>query len=114
MDLRSRLGVTDEKLIGVLRAMETNLEAPPSRAELARTAGTSLRQLERLFSRHLGSGMQQHYRALRLARARLLLRESAMPIMEVALSTGFASVSQFSRAYRRTFGISPSKTRAGG
>jgi transcriptional regulator GlxA family with amidase domain len=114
MDLRSRLGVSDEKLLGVLRAMETNLEAPLARAGLARAAGLSLRQLERLFRRHLGRGVQEHYRSLRLGRARLLLRESAMPVLEAALSTGFASASQFSRAYRRTFGESPSQTRAGG
>jgi transcriptional regulator GlxA family with amidase domain len=114
MDLRSRLGVTDEKLIGVLRAMETNLETPRTRTRMAQDVGISVRQLERLFRRHLGRGIQEQYRWLRLARARLLLRESPMPVLEVALSTGFASASQFSRAYRRTFGVSPSETRAGG
>jgi transcriptional regulator GlxA family with amidase domain len=58
--------------------------------------------------------MQEHYRRLRLDRARLLLRESAMPILEVALATGFASASQFSRAYRRAFGETPTETRVGG
>jgi len=114
MDLRARLGVADEKLLAVLREMEASLETPAPRAALARSAGMSLRQLERRFRRHLGRGMQEHYRRLRLDRARLLLRESAMPILEVALATGFASASQFSRAYRRAFGESPTKTRAGG
>jgi transcriptional regulator GlxA family with amidase domain len=57
--------------------------------------------------------MQEHYRRLRLDRARLLLRESAMPVLDVALATGFASASQFSRAYRRAFSESPKATRVG-
>jgi transcriptional regulator GlxA family with amidase domain len=114
MDLRARLGVADETLIAVLRAMEANLETPVPRAALARLAGVSLRQLERLFRRHLGRGAQEHYRRLRLDRARLLLRESAMPVVEVAVATGFSSASQFSRAYRRAYGESPTETRAGG
>lgn len=112
MDLSARLGVADERLLAVLRAMEANLETPVPRAALARRAGLSLRQLERRFRHALGRGVQEHYRRLRLDRARVLLRDSRLPVLEVALSTGFASASQFSRAYRRAFGVSPSTARA--
>jgi transcriptional regulator GlxA family with amidase domain len=112
MDLRYRLGVADEKLLRVLGAMEMSLETPLSRAGLARQAGISLRQLERLFRRHVGHGIHQHYRWLRLERARQLLRETALPVLDVALATGFASSSQFARAYAKTFGEPPSRTRA--
>jgi transcriptional regulator GlxA family with amidase domain len=111
MDLRFRLGVADEKLLRVLRQMETALEVTLSRAELARIAGVSVRQLERLFSRHLGRGIHDQYRTMRLERARQLLRETAFPVLEVAVATGFSSASQFSRAYKRAFGESPSRTR---
>ena len=112
MDLRFRLGVTDEKLLRVLRQMETNIETPQSRAELARLAGVSVRQLERLFRRHLGRGMHQHYTSRRLERARQLLRETTLPILDVAVATGFSSSSQFARAYGRAFGEPPTRTRA--
>jgi transcriptional regulator GlxA family with amidase domain len=111
MDLRYRLGVADEKLLGVLRAMETTLETPQPRAALAREAGISLRQLERLFHRHVGHGIHRHYRFLRLERARQLLRETTLPVLDVALATGFSSASQFARAYSRAFGEAPSRTR---
>ena len=107
MDLRYRLGVADEKLLAVLRAMETSIETPQPRAALARQAGISLRQLERLFHRHIGHGIHFHYRWLRLERARQLLRETTLPVLDVALATGFASSSQFARAYVRTFGEPP-------
>jgi AraC family carnitine catabolism transcriptional activator len=113
MDLRFRLGIADEKLLAVLRAMEANLERPIPRPALARSAGVSLRQLERLFRRHVGRSIHEHYRALRLERARLLLRESPLAVIDVAVVTGFGSASQFSRAYRRAYGEPPSATRGG-
>jgi transcriptional regulator GlxA family with amidase domain len=114
MDLRYRLGVADEKLLGVLRAMERSIEVPQPRAALAREAGISLRQLERLFQHHIGHGIHRHYRWLRLERARQLLRETSLPVLDVALATGFASSSQFARAYSRAFGEPPSTTRISG
>jgi len=114
MDLRYRFGVADETLISVLRSMEMSLETPQPRATLARDAGISLRQLERLFQHHLGRGIHRHYRFLRLERARQLLRETTLPVLDVALATGFASSSQFARAYRRAFGEPPSATRMRG
>ena len=114
MDLRYRFGVADDKLVSVLSAMETSIEAPLSRASLARQAGISLRQLERLFHRHIGHGIHFHYRWLRLERARQLLRETTLPVLDVALATGFASASQFARAYGKAFGEPPSQTRIGG
>ena len=111
MDLRLRFGVTNEKLLRVLSMIEANLEAPVARSELAGLAGISLRQLERLFVGHLGRGIQQHYRAVRLDRARQLLRETSLSVLDVALASGFASASQFSRAYARAFGHPPTATR---
>jgi transcriptional regulator GlxA family with amidase domain len=114
MDLRVRLGVADEKLVRVLRRMEESIEAPQPRAELARLAGVSVRQLERLFRRHLGHGIHQQYSSMRLDRARQLLRETTLPVLDVAIATGFSSSSQFARAYRRSFGEPPSRTRLSG
>jgi transcriptional regulator GlxA family with amidase domain len=111
MDLRYRLGVADEKLVSALRAMETNLETPLPREALARGVGVSLRQLERLFRRHVGHGIHTHYRMLRLDRARQLLRETTLAVLDVTLATGFASSSQFARAYRQAYGEPPSHTR---
>jgi len=111
MDLRFRVGVTDERLLNALKAMETHLEAPLPRERLAKLAGVSLRQLERAFRAQLGRGVHQHYLALRLGRARRLLLETSRSVLEVALATGFASASQFSRAFKQAFGFSPRGTR---
>jgi len=54
MDLRFRLGIADDRLLTVLKAMEAHLEAPKSRQHLANLAGISLSQLERSFRNQLG------------------------------------------------------------
>jgi len=112
LDLRYRLGIADEKVLRVLGVMEMNLEHPVPRDELASEAGISLRQLERLFHEYVGHGIHRHYLWLRLERARHLLRETSLPVLDVALATGFTSSSQFSRAYTKTFSEPPSQTRA--
>jgi transcriptional regulator GlxA family with amidase domain len=107
MDPRFRFGVTDEKVLAVLKTMEENLEEPLSREQLACLAGVSLRQLERSFRTNVRRGVHQHYLALRLDRARQLLRETSLAVVEIALATGFGSASQFARAFRRAFGFPP-------
>jgi transcriptional regulator GlxA family with amidase domain len=111
MDLRFRLGVSDSKIIKVVKAMEAHVEAPLSRQRLAKLAGISLRQLERSFRTHLGRGVHQHYVKLRLGRAMQLLRETSLSIFEIALATGFASPSQFSRTFKRMFKTTPREAR---
>ncbi len=111
MDLRARWGIRDDRLLEVLKTMEGNIEQPLPRGVLASIAGTSLRQLERAFERSLGCGIHAHYMSLRLAQARQLLRESSLPLFEIALATGFNSPTQFSRAYRQAFGAPPSALR---
>jgi transcriptional regulator GlxA family with amidase domain len=55
--------------------------------------------------------MHAHYLALRVDRARQLLRETGLSELEVAIATGFGSTSQFSRAFARAYGASPSRYR---
>jgi transcriptional regulator GlxA family with amidase domain len=112
MDLRFRLGIDDDKVLSVLKAMEDNIEEPLPRQTLADLVGVSLRQLERAFRSHVRRGLHQHYLSLRLERARQLLRETSLAIVEVALATGFGSASQFARAFRREFGHPPRETTA--
>jgi transcriptional regulator GlxA family with amidase domain len=111
MKLRERLGIAHAPLLRVIGRMEQNLENPVGREELARTAGVSLRQLERLFRLHLGRSLGEHYLALRLDRARDLLRQTSLSVLETGLACGFASASHFSRAYRARFGHSPRSER---
>ncbi|MFD0916204.1 GlxA family transcriptional regulator [Pseudahrensia aquimaris] len=100
-----------EKLQRAVAIMAENLEEPMPALEIARQVGLSLRQVERLFLRHLNSTPGRYYMSVRLERARELLRHSNAPILDVALSTGFTSHSYFAQSYRTHFGCSPSQER---
>jgi transcriptional regulator GlxA family with amidase domain len=113
MDLRSRLGVAHPKLLAVVQRMEETVETPMTCAELARQAGVSPRQLERLFSKYLGHSPTRHYLSVRLERARFLLLQTSMPILSVAMACGFVSASHFSKSYSEHFGCTPSAERRG-
>lgn len=111
MSLPARLGVRHPKLLAVIEFMEKNLEEPLGRSELARSAGLSTRQLERLFRKYLSRSPARYYLELRLDRARLLLLQTDMSIIDVALACGFVSASHFSKCYRDFFGRTPRKER---
>ncbi|NIA68388.1 GlxA family transcriptional regulator [Pelagibius litoralis] len=113
MSLQGRLGVSHPKLLQVIAMMEANLEEPLPRAELARQAGLSNRQLERLFRKYLGRSPTRYYLELRLHRARALLLQTAMSILNVALACGFVSASHFSKCYREFFNKMPRQERQG-
>jgi transcriptional regulator GlxA family with amidase domain len=112
MALPARLGVRHPKLMSVIKLMEDNLEEPLDRGELASAAGLSSRQLERLFRKYLNRSPARYYVELRLNRARLLLLQTNMPVIDVALACGFVSASHFSKCYRDFFGKTPRKERS--
>lgn len=107
MPLRERFGIAHPGLLRALGMMEANVEAPVSRSDLAAAAGLSARQLERLFQAHLDSTIGEHYLKVRLDRAQALLRQTTMPVLEIAVACGFVSASHFSRSYKQLFGSSP-------
>lgn len=111
--LRERHGVDDDRLLRVLAEMETSVEEPRSREQLAKLAGLSVRQLERLFASRLGRTVGQSYLDIRLAQALQLLRTTGQAVTMVAIACGFQSSSHFSRAFRERYGLSPSAARLG-
>ena len=94
--------------------MERNLEQPLRMNDLARSLGTSQRQLERVFKTHTGVSPVRYYVDVRLDRARSLITQTELPVIEVAAACGFASPVHFSRTYRQRFGVSPSQDRTEG
>lgn len=112
LPLRARLGVHNPKLIAAIELMEANLSEPVEQEALANHVGLSRRQLERLFRKHLGRPPAHYYLDLRLERARHLLYQSDLPIVDIALACGFVSASHFSKCYRQLYGRSPREERA--
>jgi len=105
--LRLHLGTSQPKLQEAVALMEANVEEPMSLDELAGHVGLSRRQLERLFQKHLNCVPTRYYLELRLARARQLLLQTSMSIVDVAFACGFVSAPHFSKCYRDFFDVPP-------
>lgn len=94
--------------------MEQHLETPLSIPEICAAINLSQRQLNRLFARHVKKSPTAYYRDIRLDRARGLVTQTNMSLLEVSVASGFASQVHFSRAYRERFGLSPRNDRVEG
>jgi len=66
----------------------------------------------RLFRTEMGRSPARYYLEIRLDRARHLLVQSSMPVVEVAVACGFVSASHFSKCYRELYNRSPQQERA--
>ena len=111
MEPHVRQGVTHAGLGKVIALMEDHLDEPVTGRRLSAAAGLSQRQLERRFRQHFQTTPLRYYLELRLQRARGLLHYTDLPIVEVAVATGFGSAAHFSRTYRTWAGKAPSRER---
>jgi transcriptional regulator GlxA family with amidase domain len=111
MPLQQRLRISHPDLLSAIALMEANLEDPLSLDELAESVRLSKRQLERLCQRHLGTSLMRYYKYLRLRRAHLLLTQSNLPVLDIAVACGFGSMSHFAKGYRAQFGRLPREER---
>ncbi len=111
LSVPARIGVRHPKLVQVIQTMEQATEDPISPAELAKSVNMSTRQLERLFRRYLNRSPKRYYMELRLEKARSLLLQTDMSVINVALACGFTSPSHFSKCYRAHFERTPYRER---
>jgi transcriptional regulator GlxA family with amidase domain len=111
LPLRARLGVQNAKVLAIIEYMEANISEPLPLVDIAGFVGLSRRQIERLFQQHMGRSPARYYLEVRLDRARHLLMQSTIPVVDVAIACGFVSASHFSKCYREMYGKSPLRER---
>jgi len=111
LPIHVRLGSHNPVLLAAVELMEKHLEDPLSMPALASKLGVSERHLTRLFRKLLDASPSAYYASIRLRRARELLQQTALSVLDIAISCGFHSPSDFSRAYRRQFGRTPKSDR---
>ena len=87
--------------------MENNIEETLSTDDIAQLVGLSRRQLERQFKQYLATMPSRYYLELRLKKARQMLLESNISIVQIGLMCGFSSGAHFSTAFGAHFGITP-------
>lgn len=94
--------------------MERNLEEPLKISEISEHLGLSQRQLERLYRRYTGVTPNRYYLDTRLDRARGLITQTQLSLVEITSACGFSSTEVMARNYHRRFGITPGKDRVEG
>ena len=102
-----RLSGDEPRVAEAIRLMESHLDEPLPVAAIARRLGMSVRTLDSLFQRALGSTPGRFYLRLRLQAARRLVLDTRLPMQEIALRAGFGSLAAFSRSFKASFRVSP-------
>lgn len=96
----------------VLAYIEAHLQEPLTVERLSQVAHFSRFHFHRQFADYLGTSVARYILLLRLRRASFQLAFNRQTrIIEIALEAGFENPESFSRAFRHTFGLSPSQFR---
>ncbi|MFC0228934.1 helix-turn-helix domain-containing protein [Serratia aquatilis] len=106
-----RGGLAPSVLRRVQLYVEDHLEQPLLLADLALQVGLSEFHFARMFKHSTGQAPHQYVMRLRLQRAEKLLRQTGMPLTQIALDCGFSSASHFSHRFKAVYGYSPTQLR---
>ena len=106
------------KLIGTKKSVATQVKGvifthkadPPKFPQVARDLGYSDRNLRRLLKEE-GVNYRSLVTSVRSEHAAQLLKKGAMPVIEIAQNLGYDDYANFSRAFKKWFGISPAEYR---
>lgn len=89
----------------------SNLDKRLTHKLLAETACLSPFHFARLFKAALGTSPHQYITRARVEKARVLLKQTQLPLAEIARLVGFCNQSHFSSVFRRKTGIAPLRFR---
>ena len=98
----------------LIEFIEANLDQPLTLDAMAAQVGISPLYLARAFKAAIGQSPHQYVLARRIERAKELLRNTEMPVIDVALSVGFSSQSHLSHWMIRHTGVPPGVYRRSG
>ncbi|WGF88422.1 helix-turn-helix domain-containing protein [Marinivivus vitaminiproducens] len=104
----------DDAVAAVRDHVRTHLDAGLDVAALARIAGFSRAHFTRIFKEAEGMGPAEYVLMTRMRRAARLLETGDMSVKAISLAVGFADQNYFAKAFRRTFGTSPTEFRTTG
>jgi len=85
--------------------------AEASLAQLAATLGVTDRHLRRVFQQEFGVAPVEYAQTQRLLLAKRLLTDTALPVIDVALASGFASLRRFNDLFRTRYRMTPGELR---
>ena len=104
-------GASEMLVASVRRTLESNFQNRLSLTELAEAHHISKYYLAHIFRKGTGYSLSEYLMLCRISYACRRLTEEAVEIREIAESAGFRDMSNFSRAFQETVGVSPSAFR---
>lgn len=104
----------DQRLFSDAVAVLTKrLVDPLSAVELAHQVGTNQQRLTRIFREQVGMSAYEYLQEMRLERGRSLLGDTDLQVQLIADRVGYRNAGDFTRAFRRHFGVTPRQYRQG-
>lgn len=113
-DVLKELAFSNRNLFQISRVVSIIHEKYPQPLDmqtLAKEAGMSISAFHSNFREVTSSSPLQYLKTIRLHRAKELIQQHGEKAYQAANEVGYESVSQFSREYKRCFGVSPAKDR---
>src|SRR5690606_23922914 len=92
----------------VIDYIEANLGQRVTLASAASVAGLGVSHFKLLFKRTMGVPLHKYVVEKRVTRAVELIKESTMPMSEIAVAAGFAHQSHMAKSIREWLGVTPS------
>jgi AraC-like DNA-binding protein len=112
LDKKERLNYEDRsRLYKAKEIMENNLSNPPSLSELSKLIGLNNNKLKKNFKELFGMPVFKFLQEERLSKAYQLLSSGSENVQEVAWFVGYDSLSSFSNAFQKKFGVRPNEIR---
>jgi AraC family transcriptional regulator len=102
-----RPGLPQDKLNNVLVYIDQSLGESIKVKELAQRIGMSQFHFARMFRRSVGRPPHGYLTDLRMERAKRLLRETRLPLAQVATSVGYQTQAHFTGVFHREVGLTP-------
>ncbi len=98
---------TQTNISDVLDYIHTNYSNPLTNEEIGKKFGYHPNYLNKLFVTYTGVSLHKYVINHRIEKAQLYLNTTNLTITEIAEKTGWKSIAQFSKAFKKTTGISP-------
>lgn len=98
-----------EAMAAAIRYIDINYTSPISLDTLAKVSGYSKFYFSKMFSRYTQSTLPDYLNRRRIMAAELLLMNDALSVTDIAMQSGFSSITTFNRVFRKLKGCSPSE-----
>ena len=103
----ARTGLPQDKLKAVLGHIDESLGESIKVRDLAQRVGLSQFHFARMFRRSVGRPPHEYLTDLRMERAKRLLRETDLPLSQVATRVGYQTQAHFTGVFHREVGMTP-------